>query len=222
MRPSRSRRCDIGGVYHSLKAYRHFPRLRPTLLRLVSFALRLCGPASPKTATAKQLATLMNNQRNPSLAAISVWFTTAPESRALWFRSWGRHMTAKPKVRPKETCAGPPILRVSYGLTLHLHERVVSFPKSHRYSLGQALTERALALTTALVAANTETSPHGRLQELNTASSALATLRITLRIAYDLRCFSAKEQALLLTRLEDVGRQLAGWVAYTCKQQTPC
>jgi hypothetical protein len=117
--------------------------------------------------------------------------------------------------------AGPPILRVSYGLTLHLHQRVQSFPRAHRYSIGQALTERSLALTTALVAANAAANPQGRLAELHTAGSALATLRITLRLAFDLKCFSAKEQALLLTRLEDVGRQLAGWVAYTLKQQTP-
>jgi hypothetical protein len=82
-------------------------------------------------------------------------------------------MTTTPESDHKMPAAGPPILRVSYGLTLHLHQRVQSFPRAHRYSIGQALTERSLALTTALVATNAATNLQGCLAELHTAGLAL-------------------------------------------------
>jgi len=113
--------------------------------------------------------------------------------------------------------SGPPILRVSYGLTLGLHQRVNSFPRQYRFTLGQELTQQTLSLTTSLVAANAETSAAARLSRLETASSQLAIVRITLRLTYDLRCFSSKEHAHILASLEDVGRQLAGWAEYTRK-----
>jgi hypothetical protein len=117
----------------------------------------------------------------------------------------------------EKTLSGPPILRVSYGLTLSLHQRVNSFPRQYRFTLGQELTQQTLSLTTTLVAANAETTTATRMARLETASSCLAVVRITLRLAYDLRCFSSKEHAHILASLEDVGRQLAGWTEYTRK-----
>jgi hypothetical protein len=133
-----------------------------------------------------------------------------PFSKPLWQDKGMKKTTDK-------SSSGPPILRVSYGLTLLLHTRVNSFPRQHRFSLGQELTQQSLALTLALVGGNAETSSAARLTRLETASTTLAVIRITLRLAYDLRCFSAKEHAHILSSLEDVGRQLAGWIDYTRK-----
>ena len=120
----------------------------------------------------------------------------------------------KPSEKPP---SGPPILRVIYGVTLQLHQRVNSFPRQYRFSLGQELTQQSLAITSALVAANTQTRPEDRLTRLESASVNLAVVRITLRLAYDLRCFSAKEHAHILASIEDVGRQLSGWSEHTRK-----
>jgi 23S rRNA-intervening sequence protein len=117
----------------------------------------------------------------------------------------------------REATVRPPILRVSYGLTLLLHTRVNSFPRQHRFTLGQELTRQSLELTTLLVAGNAEKDSAARLSRLEMASTTLAIVRITLRLAYDLRCFSAKEHAHIVASLEDVGRQLAGWTEYTRK-----
>jgi len=127
---------------------------------------------------------------------------------------WQKNVMMKPT---EKSPSGPPILRVSYGLTLLLHQRVNSFPRQYRFSVGQEITQQTLAITSALVGANVETSSAARLLRLEMASTTLAVVRINLRLAYDLRCFSAKEHAHILASLEDVGRQLAGWIEYTRK-----
>ena len=87
---------------------------------------------------------------------------------------------------------GPPILRQTYALTLHLHTRVHSFPKQHRFSLGQHLTQQALGLLNDLTEANTLRNAQARFEKLERSLGVVATLRVNLRLCYDLRYFSQR------------------------------
>jgi four helix bundle protein len=113
--------------------------------------------------------------------------------------------------------SGPPILRHTYTLNLQLHRRVHSFPRQHRFSIGQELTQSALALLKKLVEANAHRDSAARLAKLEESQVSLAVVRITLRLAYDLRCFAGTEHTQISIQLEEVGKQLHGWVEFTRK-----
>ncbi len=85
-----------------------------------------------------------------------------------------------------------------YELTRYLAERVATFPRAHRYTLGV----RARYL------------PRGatKLDLLRTVNVELEVLRFRLRLAHDLKALPHQSHEHALYRVRACGRQLGGWV----------
>ena len=108
-----------------------------------------------------------------------------------------------------------PIIQCSYQLALELHRLVVKFPRHLRYGLGERLTAGAHDFLDGVIAANFHRGHQQRTTRLQELSPVLLSLRITLRLAQDLRSVSLGEGALVMARLEDLSKQLAAWTRWS-------
>lgn len=110
----------------------------------------------------------------------------------------------------------PPILRAGYNLSLHEQNRISRFPKGKRI-LGEELGREALRVLTLLAEANATRSCSLRMERLDLVRAHMGSLRVQLRLAYDLRCMAHGEHAHLSAQVEDMARQLEGWIKYTAR-----
>lgn len=114
-------------------------------------------------------------------------------------------------MKPDQT---PPILGAGYNLNLHVLQRISRFPKGKRI-LGAELSQGALKVLTLLAEANATRNCSRRLERLDLVLATIGSLRVQLRLAYDLRCLAHGEHTHVSAQLEDMARQLEGWIKYT-------
>lgn len=85
-----------------------------------------------------------------------------------------------------------------------------TIPKKSRYTLGDKIDSRFLAVLELLYVASYQ-SPLEKLLTLERCLSGVDTLKFLLRIAWELRVFDEKKYATLSEGLQEVGRQIGGW-----------
>lgn len=103
----------------------------------------------------------------------------------------------------------PPLLHDSYDLSLALYKLVPTFPKAQRFVLGQRIEHAALDV---LFGVDEARDPTARADALRRASTGLDRLRLLVRLATDLGFVSVDSHEALVTRFDQVGRQLGGWM----------
>ncbi len=84
-------------------------------------------------------------------------------------------------------------------------------PKPHRYIIGTYCSSLALDLFKQLMRANQEQG-YRRLAALREASNQLDQLKVFLRLAKDSQALTLKHYGHLQGLLQDVGKQLGGWM----------
>ncbi len=107
-----------------------------------------------------------------------------------------------------------PILQKSVDLYKELYEHLKTFPKKDQYLLGKRCEDAMLDfLECVLFAASANGS--AKLQALQKANAKFDLLKTLLRVARELKMLDNKKYLLLETKIQDIGRQLGGWIKST-------
>jgi hypothetical protein len=93
--------------------------------------------------------------------------------------------------------------------TVWLFERTAGFPKRLRHSLTHRIEARCLDVYEGLATARYSRSPRRALGEV---SVALDGLRLLLRLATSLQCWSARQGQHAAEQLDEAGRMVGGWM----------
>jgi four helix bundle protein len=110
--------------------------------------------------------------------------------------------------------AEAPILQKTTDLYKELYEHLKTFPKKDQYLLGKRCEDAVLDfLECILFAASASRDP--KLQSLQKANAKFDLLKKLLRLARELKMLDNKKYLSLETRIQDIGRQLGGWIKST-------
>ncbi len=107
-----------------------------------------------------------------------------------------------------------PIFSRTYDLLLWLIPKASTFPRAHRFGLGERVVRLALDFQESLIAAGLMPGA-ARLDILKAADVQLAKLRQTLRLCKDLELFSIGQYEHVAARTVEIGKLLGGWLKKT-------
>jgi len=124
----------------------------------------------------------------------------------LWRESWA----LKDKKNPHVT-ENLPVYKLIYDLLFTLFEQVRHFPRDFQYTLGERIKNQVIELTEMVYHANTSEDAQSKLQHLKSLCAKVETLRLLLRVCYDLRLYNLEAFIRLNEKLEDISKQLNGW-----------
>ena len=105
-----------------------------------------------------------------------------------------------------------PIYRDTYELVSILMDYVMIFPKSHKHTIGQKITNVSLELFEFLQLANRcYTDIEARIRHLEDSLVKFELLKVLLRLCNEKRIITVKQSAKLALLTESIGKQVTGW-----------
>jgi hypothetical protein len=107
-----------------------------------------------------------------------------------------------------------PVIQKMYDLIKWLIPQIAKLPRSHKFTLGDRITNLALDTLDLLVQA---VYTRRKLELLKQANLNLERLRYMIRLCYDLKLFSLKGYEYVSREINEVGKQVGGWIK---QQQT--
>ena len=113
-------------------------------------------------------------------------------------------------------CKHLPIFQSIYDLILEIHKRVDSFPRVHRYSIGEKIKNIGFDLLDLVIKANSVKNKETYLGE---AEDVLEKLKIYIRLCFDLEIMGGNGFEFLVKKMDEIGRQLKGWKEWSLKQK---
>lgn len=102
-----------------------------------------------------------------------------------------------------------PIYQQTYELVSNLVTWTENFPRKYKYTLGEKLINVALELFEYIQIANM--SIENRSRHLTGFTIKLELLKTLLRLCFDRKLFSLKQQADICRLTTIIGRQATGW-----------
>ena len=111
-------------------------------------------------------------------------------------------------MKNKSSENGPLAVSKAYDFVLWLVQKVETFPRSHRFTIGDRLATNGLDLLTALVEAS---YTRDKASLLDAASRKVNSTRLLLRMAKDLKLMSLDAYGFSATQLDELGRMVGGW-----------
>ncbi len=108
-----------------------------------------------------------------------------------------------------------PIIQCAYQFTLEAHQTVARFPKHLRFQLGVRIIDGSQEFMERVIKANFIRDPRIRAEALSGLAELLFTSRMNIRLAKDLKAIPLGHAAQLTLRLEDLQKQLTGWLTWT-------
>jgi hypothetical protein len=102
-----------------------------------------------------------------------------------------------------------PALEATYQFLLWLVLTLDKFPRQQKFVLGDRIETAALDVLDSLIAA---TYTRGRDRMLNDANLGLERLRFFMRLSNELKLIDNKRYEFAARALDDIGRQVGGWV----------
>jgi hypothetical protein len=102
-----------------------------------------------------------------------------------------------------------PALEATYQFLLWLVPTLDKFPRQQKFVLGDRIETAALDVLDSLIAA---TYTRGRDRMLNDANLGLERLRFFMRLSNELKLIDNKRYEFAARALDDIGRQVGGWV----------
>ena len=96
----------------------------------------------------------------------------------------------------------------AYDFALWLLPKVESFPRSHRFTIGERLSAHGLDVLVILTEAAYTSSKDDLLTEAN---RKINSTRLLLRLAKDLKLLSLDAYGFAAERLDEIGRMVGGW-----------
>lgn len=106
------------------------------------------------------------------------------------------------------------IFQGTYLLTLSVYKATSNFKKEYKYTLGEKLKLVSHELLDLIVLANSQKDKIYTLKQLD---NKLETMRIYLRIAFDLKIISAGLFEDFNKKIEEIGKQIGGWQKWANK-----
>jgi hypothetical protein len=101
------------------------------------------------------------------------------------------------------------VIQRHYDLMLWYFQRVEKFPRSQRFVVGDRIEVLLLDVLDALIEARYSADPTPPLRRANLL---LERLRYLTRLAMDLQLLTRRQYAFAAEGLDDVGRQVGGWL----------
>ena len=102
-----------------------------------------------------------------------------------------------------------PIFQKSYDFLIRLQKYVDRMPRFYRYTHGEKLINLSLEFLYLIIQANSVSKKYPILLR---ADQELEKIRIHCRLMRDLNSFNAHQYEVLSRELEDIGRQVGGWL----------
>ena len=102
----------------------------------------------------------------------------------------------------------PVVVQKAYELNLWMIQKVGSFPKSHRFGVGERLIDGVLDILLRLVDTAYSREKEKPLAEVN---AMLNRLRYLLRLAKDLKLLTVDAYGFAAEGVEEIGRMVGGW-----------
>lgn len=102
-----------------------------------------------------------------------------------------------------------PIIRAWYEFSAWLIPKIGKFPREHRFILGERIEKLIFSVLELLIRARF-TKPRSPL--LDQVNIELEVLRFQLRMAKDLNCLPIKSWGQSAEKINDVGKQVGGWL----------
>ena len=98
-----------------------------------------------------------------------------------------------------------------YDILKWLIPQMSRFPRSHKFTLGDRITNLGLDVLMLLVEAN---YTRDRMQLLKQANQKLEQMRYLLRLCKDLDLFFLKRYEYISRQINEAGNQVGGWLKY--------
>src|SRR5215831_14186066 len=107
------------------------------------------------------------------------------------------------------------VIAQTYDLVKWSCEHTSRFPRNHRFVLGERIERRLYELLETLVEAKYAKTRQDLLRQANLS---LELLRIQMRLAKDLNCLRENSYAFASRAIEEIGRQVGGWMRQSQNQ----
>ena len=101
------------------------------------------------------------------------------------------------------------VIQKLYEVILWYFERVERFPRTQRFVIGDRIEVLLLDILDTLIEAKYSRAPGALLQ---VANLRLERLRYLTRLCLDLKLISLKQHAFAAENVDEVGRQVGGWL----------
>jgi hypothetical protein len=124
----------------------------------------------------------------------------------LWRDGWP--LKEKKDCKPAE---GLPIYKTAYELLFALFEQVRHFPEDFQYSPGARIENQIIELTEMIYHVNMFEEDAEKLKQLRKLCAKVETLRLLMRMCYDLRLYNLEAYTRFNEQVEDISKQLNGW-----------
>ncbi|MFA7653448.1 MAG: four helix bundle protein [Candidatus Magasanikbacteria bacterium] len=104
-----------------------------------------------------------------------------------------------------------PIFQQAYNLFKLFHSYKTVVPKQDRFTIFERCEQLNLDIIEYILQASTEQRP-AKAPILERTSGKLNLLRVLVRLMKDVKTIDAKKYAALTEAIDEVGRQLGGWI----------
>jgi hypothetical protein len=104
-----------------------------------------------------------------------------------------------------------PIYLSTYNFTLEIFKLVKDFSREYKYTIGETLKKETLELIMLLCKINSTPQKERKNQLMNLARESVESIRLLLRLSYDLNLMRLRRFSQISLKLENISRQLVGW-----------
>jgi hypothetical protein len=105
----------------------------------------------------------------------------------------------------------PSIIQKVYDFYAELYLMVEKMPKKDKYALGEKLQKITLDFLELLITAGNKPKDE-KFPFLELANTKLEILKITIRLAHEVKAIPTNKYNSLELKLQEVGRMLGGWI----------
>lgn len=109
------------------------------------------------------------------------------------------------------------VLPVLYDLIVWFSDKISSYPKKFKYSLGERIFNTLLDILERLIEARY--SGKKKSHFLRQANILIEKLRYLVRLSKDLQCISIKEYEYAANKLHEIGCMVGGWEHYSKEKE---
>jgi len=105
-----------------------------------------------------------------------------------------------------------PVYKKSYDLLLEIFKLTKDFTREYKYTIGEELKKETTAMIINIYRANRSTDKVGYITN---ARENIEVIRLLIRLLKDLKQIQVAKIARLNLAIEDLSKQLTGWVNYS-------
>lgn len=103
---------------------------------------------------------------------------------------------------------------LAYNFNANIISVTEKFKKMHKYTLGKVICDNALSLITTVSDANHERDLHKRISQIDLFLSTISRLQNFTRLSVQCGVMPIKNQAYLVTLLDEMKTQATRWKKY--------